>query len=195
MELDNKFSSMLKQALKQKGITQTELARSIRVKPNTISNYCKGVSQPDVDVIIKIASYLDMPIDYLLTGKRYENKNAREELGLSEQSLQILKELNQLVWGDNFYGLSSYIDRLIADEDFRKTFFEAFCEYQAAAKVYPQVKKILEGEGKNTTLNSYMNFVEYEAANKMFMFFMRFFERDNIARDWYNEESPHEPIR
>ena len=182
MITEKSFSEMLKHLIQQRNITQTELAKYIGVKPNTISNYCNNISQPDIDTIIKIASYFDVSIDYLLTGRRTENKILREELGLSEKTLQTLKELTSKVYGEKFYGLSYYIDKLLSDDDFLETFFTAICDFETDASLFPMVKKAIEAKGKDANIESYMDFVEYQAAQRLFEFFKIFFERENIKR-------------
>ena len=185
MEADNKFPSMLKDMLKQKNITQTELARSIGVKPNTISNYRNGVSQPDADTIIKIASFFDVSIDYLLTGKRTENKITREELGLSERALQILK---QIAHDETHAMLSQFINMLICDEGFRTTYEKTCSELMRKARDYPAMKRLYEDEGNTLALVDYMRFIELDATIEMHEFFQRYFERVNTWRFIYDEK-------
>ncbi|MBR1437428.1 MAG: helix-turn-helix transcriptional regulator, partial [Synergistaceae bacterium] len=90
--MGNKFVEMLRLLLKQHHVQQAELAQILGVKPNTISNYCQGISQPNIDGLIKIAQFFNVSLDYLMTGERFENRITREELGLSERALEILKQ-------------------------------------------------------------------------------------------------------
>ncbi|MBR1437432.1 MAG: helix-turn-helix transcriptional regulator, partial [Synergistaceae bacterium] len=90
--MGNKFAEMLRLLLKQHHVQQSELAQNIGVKRTTISMYATGNSRPDIDGLIKIAQFFNVSLDYLMTGERFENRITREELGLSERALEILKQ-------------------------------------------------------------------------------------------------------
>ncbi|MBR1658134.1 MAG: helix-turn-helix domain-containing protein [Synergistaceae bacterium] len=138
MELTNKFANMLKYLLSTRNIKQTELARSIGVKPNTISNYCNKVSQPDVDIIIKIAEFFDVSIDYLLTDTRKENQILREELGLSDTTLEVLAQTTE----------RKYFDELIKDYEFREAFIHTISNFETNTSIYQKLKKVNEAVDK-----------------------------------------------
>ena len=141
MELENKFADMLKYLLSTRNIKQTELARSIGVRPNTISNYCNKISQPDIDIIIKIAEFFDVSIDYLLTDTRKENQILREELGLSDTTLEVLTQLAQTTE-------RKYLDELIKDDEFRETFIHATSYFETNTSIYQKLKKVNEAVDK-----------------------------------------------
>ena len=63
------FGNNLKFIRKAKGLTQGNLAESIGVKANTISNYENGSSSPDIVMLEKIVEILDIDAQSLL----YEN--------------------------------------------------------------------------------------------------------------------------
>ena len=53
-------------ALKQKsGKTQAKIASELGISPQAFSNYMKG-REPDYDTLIKMSSYFDVSLDYLL---------------------------------------------------------------------------------------------------------------------------------
>ena len=54
---------------RQAGLTQTELARRIYVSPSAIGMYEKGKREPSVEILSAIARELDVPLDYLISGK------------------------------------------------------------------------------------------------------------------------------
>ena len=56
----------LKNARRQKGLKQKELAKLLSVSSKTISNYESGSRDPDVKMLIKMARVLDVTIDYLV---------------------------------------------------------------------------------------------------------------------------------
>ena len=110
MKRRNILADTLKNLIKQRGITQTELAKKIGVKPNSVSMYCSGNSRPDIRTLIKIASCLDVSTDYLLTGVLSEDKKESKELKLSGNAIRLLKSCNEEIF--------PYIDRLLSDKDF-----------------------------------------------------------------------------
>ena len=65
---------MLSQLLVEKNVSQTQLAEYLGVKRQAVNNYCLGKSTTNFDGLIKIAEFFNVSIDYLLTGKKNENK-------------------------------------------------------------------------------------------------------------------------
>lgn len=52
--------------LKDKGISQKQLSDNIGASQGNISDWKKGRAAPTLDVLIRIADYLDVSVDYLL---------------------------------------------------------------------------------------------------------------------------------
>lgn len=71
------FSNNLKFLRERRGIKQSDLAQKIGVKANTISNYEKGVSQPDYNILHSILTVLDIDADTLLYKDISEENNSR----------------------------------------------------------------------------------------------------------------------
>ena len=61
-----KFVERLKELRIEKGLTQTQLAKELRVNQRTISNWEVGERQPDLDTLEVIAKYFNVSYDYLL---------------------------------------------------------------------------------------------------------------------------------
>jgi transcriptional regulator with XRE-family HTH domain len=67
VDLDKElFGSILRQAIFERGMTQSGLARIIGVTPNSIQNYLTGASFPSLDVFARIVKALNYSADYLL---------------------------------------------------------------------------------------------------------------------------------
>ena len=79
------FNEILKKIRIEKGITQTELAKHLDLKPNTISGYEKGINHPDFNTLIKIAKYFECTTDYLL-GITMDKK---EEIEVGEDQIML----------------------------------------------------------------------------------------------------------
>lgn len=56
----------IQQLRKQRGLYQKELSLYLNVSVSTISNYEKGMYQPDLDTLCKLADYFRVSTDYLL---------------------------------------------------------------------------------------------------------------------------------
>ena len=76
MNKKNYFSENLAYARKLKGFRQYELADWIGVRPNTISNYEKGVSEPDYDTLGKLKAVLEVSADDLVFAQPESFKKA-----------------------------------------------------------------------------------------------------------------------
>ena len=59
---------IIRQARKEKGMSQSELAKSAGTTKQNIANYENGRRKPRTDVLIKIAGALGINIAYLLSG-------------------------------------------------------------------------------------------------------------------------------
>ena len=60
------FKERLKELRIEKGLTQTQLAKVLRVNQRTISNWEVGERQPTLDTLEVIAKYFNVSYDYLL---------------------------------------------------------------------------------------------------------------------------------
>ena len=185
MEISNKFPEMLRLLLRQKNITHAQLANILGVKRSSVSMYCIGKARPDFENLQKIASFFGVSLDFLVNGESPENKITREELGLSERALQILK---QIAHDETHAMLSQFINMLICDEGFRTTYEKTCSELMRKARDYPAMKRLYEDEGNTLALVDYMRFIELDATIEMHEFFQRYFERVNTWRFIYDEK-------
>ena len=169
--MENKFPETLRFLLQQRGITYAILAEAIGVTKQAISQYTNGKTTPNYPMLIKIASYFGVSLDYLITGQNPENKILSEKLGLSEGALQILNRLNGKVY-------ARYIDKLLCDPDFRETYFKAISNIKLALS-FPSLSKLeLEGgDALNVGAMLVSAATKVEAIN-MKKFFEGFFERE-----------------
>lgn len=51
---------------KKKRISQLKMALDLNVSQNTISRYETGVREPDLEMLVRLADYLHVSLDYLL---------------------------------------------------------------------------------------------------------------------------------
>ena len=66
MELN--LAGNIRDMRKARGITQTELAQSLSVTPQSVSRWETGQAYPDVVLLPKIAKYFDVTLDELMLG-------------------------------------------------------------------------------------------------------------------------------
>lgn len=115
--------------------TQKALADSLGVKPQTVSYYCTGESLPNCEQVLKIADYFGVTADFLLTGRRVENKPVRDLLGLSENTVQNMKLVKEGYFEDS-PSLLAALDNLLGDKDFYLA-MEKAVEYDRLKEVAP----------------------------------------------------------
>lgn len=60
------FSERLKELRTSKGLTMEQLAKEIDSTRGTISNFENKNKKPSLDMLIKLADYFDVSIDYLV---------------------------------------------------------------------------------------------------------------------------------
>lgn len=56
----------LKELRQSRNISQLKLAMDLGINQNTVSRYETGIYQADYDMLIRLADYFDVSIDYLL---------------------------------------------------------------------------------------------------------------------------------
>lgn len=61
---------------KEKGLTQQQLAKELKMPQNTISRYESGERQVNIKNLTTIADYFDVSLDYLL--ERTENPKLKK---------------------------------------------------------------------------------------------------------------------
>ena len=56
---------------KKKGMSQSQLAAALNVRPSTIGMYEQGRRVPDLSTLISISRLFGVSLDYLVTGKEF----------------------------------------------------------------------------------------------------------------------------
>lgn len=100
--------------------TYKALGEAVGVRQQTISQYASGQTQPTADVVLRIAKFFDVSVDYLLTGVSSNNKGYTEELGLSEQAVECLKRAKEMYPQTDLERTRTmpYLDELLSDKEF-----------------------------------------------------------------------------
>ena len=136
------LSTNLKLLREGKGWKQSDLAAKIGVAPNTISNYEKGVSQPDYSTLLKLVELFDSAVDVFLYHNlcdpayihNYEVKNRKVGSEIvpvigQELSLMYVPFVNQYVHAGYLRGFSddTYLSKLpripwIVDKEYKGSY-------------------------------------------------------------------------
>ena len=89
----------IREARKERGLKQAELASLIHVSVQTISGYETGYAQPPVDILIKIADVLQTSTDYLL-GRENEVGFVELQPTLTPDQQELLDLYNKMSYRD-----------------------------------------------------------------------------------------------
>ncbi len=120
---DNPFSDTLRMLMKkhphtEEKTTQKKLAEAIGTRPQTVSLYMDGSTQPTAENLYKIARYFDVSVDYLLTGVSSDNKELHKQLGLSEEAINWLKKAQVTSSATHCTDVVTTLNTLLSDREF-----------------------------------------------------------------------------
>lgn len=90
------FAIRLNDLLKEKKIDQDKFSKDVDVSVGCLSNYRRGIREPNLTVLEKIASKLNVSADYLLGRsecKKYSAEQIHNMLGLDEFAMEHLYSL------------------------------------------------------------------------------------------------------
>lgn len=111
------FPTRLRELMEERRINQQQLADSIGVRRQTISNYTNGQSSPDWETLVKIAQLFHVSSDYLLglSNAATDDRNERfvcEYTGLSSDAVEKLHQFAFLNIEDHYF--DSFITQVYA---------------------------------------------------------------------------------
>lgn len=84
----------IKQLREENGYQAQFIAEKINVAKSTYSGYENNKSTPDYEILIKIADFFNVSIDYLLERTSKTEINYNPEKDIEKQIIEIIKELN-----------------------------------------------------------------------------------------------------
>lgn len=64
--MHNQLSTRLKQLRTEKGLTQQQVADALNLNSVSYLRYEKGQREPSLDILMQLAIYFDVSVDYLL---------------------------------------------------------------------------------------------------------------------------------
>lgn len=97
------FGDRLKELRKEKGISGLELANIFKVHKGSVSNWETNRRSPDKEMIVKLAEYFGVTVDYLLGNSDIRQAKDRKTIDLfpgysfsdNPNALDFLKEINK----------------------------------------------------------------------------------------------------
>ena len=112
------FAKTLNKVIKENGIHQEQLAKTLGISTGSISEYRNGKKEPRLTMIVRLADYLGVDCHYLMTGIHAENYKCADDLGLSEgaiKSIKSLKQMSFLLDALNYFICSTEFKQLVID--------------------------------------------------------------------------------
>jgi transcriptional regulator with XRE-family HTH domain len=93
----SEFSKRVKLELSYLNKTQADLARFLNVSQSSVQQWLQKGSIPAADTALKIARFLNVPLEYLIDGTRAEE---RKSVHLSDYEKRLLEESKELTQED-----------------------------------------------------------------------------------------------
>ena len=90
------FPRILRELIEKNNTTIQAVANQIGITRQAVSQYCNGETQPNGETLLKIADYFGVSCDYLLRGVSAENIEMHEQLGLSDDAIEVLKAVKNI---------------------------------------------------------------------------------------------------
>ena len=85
------------EAIKQSGLSQSDIARGLNLTPQTISCYVHGKKMPALDSFANLCKMLDVSADYLLCLENYGIVNYNtQEFSMGQDEAKLLDDYRQL---------------------------------------------------------------------------------------------------
>ena len=102
MNSGNSFGDRLKSAIKSRKYTQKNLSDLIRIDQDTLTNYIKGKTKPNAEVISRICNALQVSTDWLLTGNDIQrwDVDGPDQMHLTKEEANLLQMYRQLTQKD-----------------------------------------------------------------------------------------------
>lgn len=96
MQSNIEIGKRIEQLRIKKGFTQLELAKILKIKRETISQWENGSRDLKSGYIIALADVLDTNCDYILRGIETKNIEVSKQTGLNDDSLSVLEQYKNL---------------------------------------------------------------------------------------------------
>jgi transcriptional regulator with XRE-family HTH domain len=110
------FGENLKRLRTERGISQEEMAKKIKVHANHLSRYERGLSAPSIEVVEKMAKLLDVSIDELVFGSVSE----RMEKNIADRELLTIFQKVQKLEPQQLFAVKDFVSAYLLKADLQK---------------------------------------------------------------------------
>ena len=105
------FWERLRMLIDERGLTQKQLALELRLPASTLGGYMQGTSTPDYEMLVAIADFFHVSVDFLLSHPTADTRDETEEDLLRVYRLLSPEDrLTYLEQGKAFIRTKSYDD-------------------------------------------------------------------------------------
>ena len=85
-----KIGNRIRRLRKDQGMTQAQLAMKLNISDRHLRRIEAGEKGPSIDILIEIATMLDVSLDYIIMGKQSQS-DLKQQLWDLVQSLSVLR--------------------------------------------------------------------------------------------------------
>ena len=89
-----RFARILQDLREDRDISRKDLAMVLNISVSTLGMYEQGRREPNIDMLIKIANYFDVSIDFLV-GRSFKNENNE----MLTEALHLKNQIDKLPQG------------------------------------------------------------------------------------------------
>lgn len=105
--MSNGIGERIRKLREEKGLTQQQLAKEMYVKRETVNQWENETRDLKTGYTISLADFFGVTCDYILRGIKSENIDVNRSLGLSDKSIDILKNENECM--DSFIPVLNFL--------------------------------------------------------------------------------------
>lgn len=143
----------LKQGRMRKGLKQSDVAKMIGVKGNTLSNYENGVSEPDIDTFCALCDIYDLdPADVL--GEAYGLAVQGSDLDIKPSEIELIKKYRFIA--ENSPSGATTVDYILNHEHALAEEIKNHLD-----SIAQKAEMIVELESDKTKQNSKLRYIQY----------------------------------
>lgn len=107
--MNKQVGERIKNLRQQLGLTQAELADKVGFTSQTVSNWESGSREPDIEALVKLSSLFSVSLDYLLSGKKEEEKITLDDMDAEKRLSWIIKRDDVKNFVKYEYQTSAYV--------------------------------------------------------------------------------------
>lgn len=163
------FAKRLKELRNEHQLSQTELATILNISNRTISMYERGYSEPNADVLAKIATHFNVTADYLIGithSKNPDNRILSDRLNLSDEAIDILKSFPLTISRNNGVSLSDVLNAMIINCKFEEILKSILLYLSRSGYDWEEMSKLITQGIQESNVNEIKKLSQSSITNK-----------------------------